>query len=395
MMLRVVVELIASIIDASMVDLPDPLRPVTRSRPRGENANSRTTAGSISSSMVGTSTGTWRSASAGVLRCMKMLARNRASPETPNAKSISLWVEKYRRCRSLRSWLQTSRSSCAGGGGSSRVYSTPSTRTIGAVPAFRCRSLARDAIIFSSTLRIFMTAPRGNRSGWRSGRFDQEQLLSVFDRLRVLDQDLDDGSAHFRLDLVHQLHRFDDADGLSDVHPVADLDVRVGIRRGRPIECPHHRRRDRDGRARRARRLGPCREDVSRRGGRGRRARRHRRSRVGRAKRRDPDRAAAGADFELADARALDQTDQPPDFGDLRRSHQGTAGIIGARPRGLHPFARRGAATRATLARHFAGTPQAPGARADSFRLRTPGSPRARRPKRTIRAGTARGPRDW
>ena len=71
--------------------------------------------------MLGTSTGTWRSASAGVPRCMKMLARKRARPETPNAKSISLWVEKYWRCSSFRSWSQTSRSSCAVGGGSSSV----------------------------------------------------------------------------------------------------------------------------------------------------------------------------------------------------------------------------------------------------------------------------------
>jgi len=56
--LRVVVRLIVSIIAASVVDLPEPVRPVTRMSPRGENARSRTTPGSPRSSSVGTSTGT-------------------------------------------------------------------------------------------------------------------------------------------------------------------------------------------------------------------------------------------------------------------------------------------------------------------------------------------------
>src|SRR6516225_7266645 len=47
MMLRVVVRLMASIIAASVVDLPDPVRPVTSTRPRGENARSRTTGGVV------------------------------------------------------------------------------------------------------------------------------------------------------------------------------------------------------------------------------------------------------------------------------------------------------------------------------------------------------------
>ena len=105
MTLRVVTRLSASIIAARVVDLPEPVRPVTRIRPRGANASSRTSGGIMRSSMVGTSTGTWRRASAGEPRCMKMLARKRASPATPKAKSISLWVEKKSRCSSLSSWL--------------------------------------------------------------------------------------------------------------------------------------------------------------------------------------------------------------------------------------------------------------------------------------------------
>jgi hypothetical protein len=133
---------------------------------------------------------------------MKMLARKRASPETPNAKSISWWLAKCARCSSLSICWYTSRSSCEVGAGSSSVYSTPSTRTTGGVPALRCRSLARAAIIFSSTVRMFMTpsplgprrraeTPRGPGPGRTSlsERLHQEQFLSELHRLCVLDED--------------------------------------------------------------------------------------------------------------------------------------------------------------------------------------------------------------
>ena len=58
MMLRVVTRLTASIMAASVVDLPEPVRPVTSTSPRGENASSRTIGGRVRSSMLGTSTGT-------------------------------------------------------------------------------------------------------------------------------------------------------------------------------------------------------------------------------------------------------------------------------------------------------------------------------------------------
>src|SRR3989442_3861568 len=109
----------------------------------------------------------------------------------------------------------------------------PSTRTIGGVPALRCKSLARAAIIFSSTLRMFMgpsdargaartaRAPRRflpcppgrpARREARPSRLDQEELLSVLHGLGVLDQDPNHAARRLVLDLVHQLHRLDRTD---------------------------------------------------------------------------------------------------------------------------------------------------------------------------------------
>src|SRR3954468_25084638 len=46
----------------------------------------------------------------------------------------------------------------------------------------------------------------------------QKQRLPVLDRLTVLDQDLLDHAVGVRLDLVQELHRFDNADRLAGFH---------------------------------------------------------------------------------------------------------------------------------------------------------------------------------
>src|SRR5690625_752021 len=69
-----------------------------------------------------------------------------------------------------------------------------------------------------------------------SGRTDPEQGLTVLDRILVLHQDLGDHSVGFGLDLVHQLHRLDDAQYGAAGDPVTDLDVIISVRSGSGVE---------------------------------------------------------------------------------------------------------------------------------------------------------------
>src|ERR1044071_431843 len=60
---------------------------------------------------------------------------------------------------------------------------------------------------------------------------DLEQRLAVLDRRAVLDEDSHDRAGDVGLDLVHQLHRLDDAQHLALVDLVVDRDVvrRIGV----------------------------------------------------------------------------------------------------------------------------------------------------------------------
>ena len=73
---------------------------------------------------------------------------------------------------------------------------------------------------------------------------DREQPLAVLHRLAVLDVDVDDFAVVLGVDLVHQLHRFDDAEHLPLLHRRADFDERRRARLGRPIERADDRRLD-------------------------------------------------------------------------------------------------------------------------------------------------------
>src|SRR5690349_12607651 len=70
---------------------------------------------------------------------------------------------------------------------------------------------------------------------------DDEQGLAEFHRLTVFGQDRLDHASLVRLDLVHELHGFDDAQGLAFLDAIADVDERRRAGRGRAIERADHR----------------------------------------------------------------------------------------------------------------------------------------------------------
>src|ERR1700730_12566319 len=70
--------------------------------------------------------------------------------------------------------------------------------------------------------------------------FDYEQRLTKLNRVAVARHDAGYPAGLVGLDLVHHLHGFDDAQDLSYLDLIADLDERLRTRRGRPLERAHH-----------------------------------------------------------------------------------------------------------------------------------------------------------
>src|SRR6266851_9670868 len=73
---------------------------------------------------------------------------------------------------------------------------------------------------------------------------DHHQGFAVLDRLTVLDHDRLDYAILVGLDFVHQLHRLDDADGLSRLDRISYLDERLRAGGTRAVESADHRRLD-------------------------------------------------------------------------------------------------------------------------------------------------------
>src|SRR5258706_2109084 len=88
--------LILSMIDASVVDLPEPVGPVTRIRPRGLCASRSITGGSPRSSEERRLYGMGRDAPATAPRCTKTIARERGVTFTPDDTSGSVFASQRR-----------------------------------------------------------------------------------------------------------------------------------------------------------------------------------------------------------------------------------------------------------------------------------------------------------
>src|SRR4029453_17509208 len=96
------------------------------------------------------------------------------------------------------------------------------------MPSSRQARMTRRAISPRLAMRILRNIA--------SGGLEAEQWLTELPRLPVLHQDLGDLPRLVGLDLVHQLHRLDDAEDLALLHHGADLDEGRLVRRRCPVE---------------------------------------------------------------------------------------------------------------------------------------------------------------
>src|SRR4030095_4027272 len=108
----------------------------------------------------------------------------------------------------------------------------------------------RSAISPRLAIRIFPKswpgtfATTGDDAGRSANLGDHHERLTELHRLPVLNQDLLHHTRLVRLDLVHALHCFDDAQRVAGLHGVADLNERFWARRCRAIEGGDHRALD-------------------------------------------------------------------------------------------------------------------------------------------------------
>src|SRR5512146_2041052 len=157
-------------------------------------------------------------------------------PGTPIAKSHSFSSANMFTWRGVISCSARLLRSSGLSGGWLIGSSAPSTRIVGGRPTLRWRSEPlRRIISWRTALKLMPPCAGGDRGaaapwvcvGLAIG-IDLEQHLAVFDGLCVFDEDLADDARVFGLDLVHDLHRLDDADDLPLRHAIADRDIRFG-----------------------------------------------------------------------------------------------------------------------------------------------------------------------
>src|SRR5881394_1681974 len=111
--------------------------------------------------------------------------------------------------------------------------STSECTTTVRIPISRQARWMRSAISPRLAMRIFSNTLA-----------EDEQRLAVLHRLAVLDEDRLHRAGGVGVDLVHQLHRLDDADHVALLHRLADLDESLGVGRRRAVEGADHRRLD-------------------------------------------------------------------------------------------------------------------------------------------------------
>src|SRR5829696_8630678 len=110
-------------------------------------------------------------------------------------------------------------------------------------PRFATRTLP---ITYGPPTRRWAGPIRASRDGTALGlRLEAEERLVVLDAAGVLVQNLDYLAGDVGDDLVHHLHRLDDAENLPGLDGVPHLDVGLLARGGRPVKRADERRADR------------------------------------------------------------------------------------------------------------------------------------------------------
>src|SRR6266853_1851784 len=178
-----------------------------------------------------------------------LMMRKRPTPGTPIAKSAFLCSANSLTWRGVMICSASDFSSSGLSGCWFRPSNPPFTRMVAGRPTLSSRSdPLRRTISLIAALKL-KDAPAGGACS-AIGVYPVKDLPEL-DGLRVLDTDFPDHAVQLRFDLVHDLHRFDDADDLARRDAAADFDVRLGPGLGRRIERPHHRRLDLEQLARR------------------------------------------------------------------------------------------------------------------------------------------------
>src|SRR5581483_6114449 len=104
-----------------------------------------------------------------------------------------------------------------GEGSAAPATSSPAPRT-----PIQGRTATTSAAVTAATTRSGRSGiRREGRTARSAERLDEEEGLPVLHRLPVLDEHLEDAPAGAALDLVHELHRLDDADDLPFLDDVA------------------------------------------------------------------------------------------------------------------------------------------------------------------------------
>src|SRR5712664_85058 len=167
-----------------------------------------------------------------------MFVRNRPTPGTPIAKSASLCSANSLTCRGVMICSANDFSSSGLSGATSSATRSPFTRMVAGRPTLSSKSeplrctICVIACLKLNAGRFCVASPM---------RIHPEKDLAELHRLRVLRGDLANHARDLRFDLVHDLHRFDDAHHLAHVHPAANLHVRLRGGLGRLVKCPDHR----------------------------------------------------------------------------------------------------------------------------------------------------------